>query len=156
MAKQTINIGVAVNDGTGDALRTSFDKTNDNFDEIYLAGPVGTNIKVTANTLVSTDTNGNITIDPDGTGIVTINSDLIIAGTVRGDSSSIIQFESEVGIENLGAGGNEAIALADPIRLRHLTTAERDALSPTNGYLIYNSSTNKVQARAGGAWVDLH
>ena len=36
MAKQTINIGVAVNDGTGDDLRTSFDKTNDNFDELYL------------------------------------------------------------------------------------------------------------------------
>ena len=35
MAKQTINIGTAANDGTGDPLRTAFDKTNDNFNEIY-------------------------------------------------------------------------------------------------------------------------
>ena len=35
MAKQTINIGTVANDGTGDALRDAFDKTNDNFDELY-------------------------------------------------------------------------------------------------------------------------
>ena len=32
MAKQTINIGSAANDGTGDPLRTAFDKINDNLD----------------------------------------------------------------------------------------------------------------------------
>lgn len=37
-----------------------------------------------------------------------------------------------------------------------LTTTERDALTPTNGMVIYNSSTNKLQVRAAGAWVDLH
>lgn len=36
MAKQIIGIGVSANDGTGDPLRTAFDKTNDNFDELYL------------------------------------------------------------------------------------------------------------------------
>lgn len=35
MAKQTVNIGSAANDGTGDPLRTAFDKLNDNFDEVY-------------------------------------------------------------------------------------------------------------------------
>lgn len=35
MAKQSIGIGTSANDGTGDALRVAFDKTNDNFDEIY-------------------------------------------------------------------------------------------------------------------------
>ena len=35
MTKQTINIGTVANDGTGDPLRTAFDKTNDNFDEMY-------------------------------------------------------------------------------------------------------------------------
>lgn len=35
MAKQVINIGTTPNDGTGDSLRDSFDKTNDNFDEVY-------------------------------------------------------------------------------------------------------------------------
>jgi hypothetical protein len=35
MAKQTINIGTTPNDGTGDALRNAFDKTNSNFTELY-------------------------------------------------------------------------------------------------------------------------
>lgn len=156
MAKQTINIGTSANDGTGDPLRTAFDKTNDNFDELYLAGPAGTNIGISSNTISSTNTNGDITLDPNGTGDVTINSDLIVSGSIRGDSSSVVQFESEVGIRSLGAGGDAAITLADPIRLPNLTTAERDALTAANGWLIYNTTTSKIQAYAGSAWVDLH
>jgi len=41
MAKQIINIGTVPNDGTGDPLRSSFDKVNDNFNEIY--GALGGN-----------------------------------------------------------------------------------------------------------------
>ena len=37
MAKQTINIGSAANDGSGDPLRNAFDKSNDNFNELYFA-----------------------------------------------------------------------------------------------------------------------
>ena len=39
MSQQTINIGTVANDGTGDPLRTAFDKTNDNFDELYPVAP---------------------------------------------------------------------------------------------------------------------
>ena len=35
MAKQTVDIGTYANDGTGDSLRTAFDKINDNFTELY-------------------------------------------------------------------------------------------------------------------------
>lgn len=35
MAKQTINVGTTANDGTGDTLRDSFIKVNDNFTEVY-------------------------------------------------------------------------------------------------------------------------
>ncbi|RWP84901.1 MAG: hypothetical protein EOR12_27100 [Mesorhizobium sp.] len=35
MAQQTINIGSAPNDGTGDTLRAAYDKANDNFTELY-------------------------------------------------------------------------------------------------------------------------
>jgi len=35
MAQQTINIGTVANDGTGDPLRTAFDKSNDNFTDLY-------------------------------------------------------------------------------------------------------------------------
>ena len=44
MAKQVINLGSVPNDGTGDPLRTSFDKTNDNFNEIYTKFGDGTTL----------------------------------------------------------------------------------------------------------------
>ena len=48
MAKQTVGIGSVANDGTGDPLRTAFDKINDNFDEVYGADFVDEpNLKVT-------------------------------------------------------------------------------------------------------------
>ena len=43
MARQDINIGVEGNDGTGDSIRESFRKTNENFEEIYaIFGQSGT------------------------------------------------------------------------------------------------------------------
>lgn len=40
--------------------------------------------------------------------------------------------------------------------LPRMTSTQRDALTATNGFLIYNTTIDKAQARAGGAWVDLH
>jgi plastocyanin len=37
MTKKIINIGASPNDGTGDPLRNAFEKSNDNFNELYLA-----------------------------------------------------------------------------------------------------------------------
>ena len=52
MSQQTINIGSAANDGTGDPLRTAFDKINDNFNEVYdkLGGSGLSNITLTEST----------------------------------------------------------------------------------------------------------
>ena len=43
MAQQTINIGTVANDGTGDPLRTAFDKSNDNFTDLYAGAGVADN-----------------------------------------------------------------------------------------------------------------
>ena len=74
MAKQSIGIGSAANDGTGDPLRTAFAKINDNFTELYNATGAGAsnNVQISANSIISTDTNGNITLDPNGTGKVIV------------------------------------------------------------------------------------
>ena len=42
------------------------------------------------------------------------------------------------------------------IRLKPLTTAEIAALTPSEGMIAPNATTNKMQAYMGGAWVDLH
>jgi hypothetical protein len=66
----------------------------------------------------------------------------------------------EVGI---GTASPNAAALLDVTSTTRgflpprMTTAERDGIgSPPNGLMLYNSSTNKLQVRAAGAWVDLH
>jgi len=49
--------------------------------------------------------------------------------------------------------GTQFSALAAP----QLTGTQRDALlNVANGVIIYNSTSNKLQVRANGSWVDLH
>ena len=48
MARQEINIGVEGNDGTGDSLRESFKKTNENFQELYAVFGQGGTISFTS------------------------------------------------------------------------------------------------------------
>ena len=83
MAYQAVNIGTSANDGTGDQLRAAFDKINDNFSEIYteLGGTSLSNISISGNTISIDDTNGNLTIDPNGTGTI------ILTGAVTGSST---------------------------------------------------------------------
>jgi hypothetical protein len=77
MAQQIINTGAAANDGTGDPLRTAFTETNSNFTEIYTAGPVNSNVRITNNTILTLNTNGNLVLAPNGTGRVVANVDVV-------------------------------------------------------------------------------
>ena len=56
----------------------------------------------------------------------------------------------------ISCNGTGKVIFNSPTVLDSMTTAERDASSPSNGMIIYNSSTNTFQGRASGAWVDLH
>ena len=49
MTQQVINIGTSANDGSGDPLRTAFDKINSNFTEIYGQDAVGSNLDISEN-----------------------------------------------------------------------------------------------------------
>jgi hypothetical protein len=58
-----------------------------------------------------------------------------------------------------GAAGLKAAVIVEnsPLKLGLFTTTQRGTIiSPANGMLIYNSTTNKFQGYANGAWVDLH
>ena len=93
------------------------------------------------------------------------NTNNVFKGTLSG--VSILNYEK---IENTGTGSpviasNSTLTLSaseavivktSPLRLASFTTGQRDNLSPINGDLILNTTTNKVQARVNGSWVDLH
>jgi len=70
MARQNINIGSTANDGTGDPLRTAFDKINDNFIELYGASPFGQQITIAGNEISSNVTNANLKLTASGTGAI--------------------------------------------------------------------------------------
>ena len=55
MAKSTINLGTAANDGTGDSLRAGATKVNANTDELYSAIGDGTNLKDIVNSSMELD-----------------------------------------------------------------------------------------------------
>ena len=97
MSKQTINVGTASDDGTGDSLRAAFVKVNDNFTEVYneIGGESLSQLKFVANKITSDLTNDNIILDPNGTGKVEIEGETLFRGNtvstgiVRGASLQV-------------------------------------------------------------------
>jgi hypothetical protein len=97
MAKQTINIGSAANDETGDPLRTAMDKINDNFDEIYgvyqatgtiSSGNTTTNTSISntaglfsGNVSVTTVANSTIIRIANSTSSVNVTSGTVLVGS---------------------------------------------------------------------------
>jgi hypothetical protein len=77
MTQYVINIGAIPNDGTGDPLRTAFNETNLNFDQVFAAGPVLSNIQIANNTILTTNVNGNLVLAPNGIGVVQSNVNIV-------------------------------------------------------------------------------
>ena len=95
MAKQAINIGSSANDGAGDPLRTAFTKINENFTEVYteLGGSSLSNISITGNTIGTDDTNGNITLSPNGTGAIVVDTSKNLKFTTHTDNA-VLKFDA--------------------------------------------------------------
>jgi len=77
MPQYTIDIGAVANDGTGDPLRTAFNEVNLNFDQVFTAGPVLSNVRIANNTILTTTTNGNLILAPNGIGVVQSNVHIV-------------------------------------------------------------------------------
>ena len=76
MTQFIIDIGAVPDDGQGDPLRTAFDYTNENFNQIFAAGPVLSNIQIGNNTITTTVLNSNLILSPSGIGRVQFNNTL--------------------------------------------------------------------------------
>ena len=104
MARLNIDTGIEGNSATGDTLRTAMNKINTNFEDVYaIIGDPSTGL------LTTEITNGDIKVQPNGTGVVEIDqlqitdddiTSLITNGTVAitgngtgGVSIEAIQFD---------------------------------------------------------------
>jgi hypothetical protein len=58
--------------------------------------------------------------------------------------------------EILLSAGTRVAVTSSPLKMCSFSSAARDLLIAQNGDVIYNTTTNKLQVRAAGAWVDLH
>ena len=100
MARQNINIGSSANDGTGDPLRTAFDKINDNFVELYGGdndiNTLDANLDVNTFAITTGVTNGDITVTPNGTGSIKLGAMKFVGTTMSSDDSTQITIAENI------------------------------------------------------------
>ena len=88
MAKQNIDIGVEGNDGTGDSIRESFRKVNENFQELYAVFGIGGQISFTDLSDTPTTYQGNenkvpvVKSDGSGVDLLQLASNNALDGTI--------------------------------------------------------------------------
>ena len=70
MAQEVINIGALADDGTGDTIRGTGIKINNNFTELYATPFAQTSLGLVQNEISTTESNADIVLKPSGTGAV--------------------------------------------------------------------------------------
>ena len=163
MARQTINIGTNANDGTGDPLRTAFDKINDNFAELYGDGDASTILeqdtapKLSANldvnnNLITTDvTNGNVSIQPNGTGNISLAAIQVQGTTLSSTDSTTININEGLIVDGTTAVSG-ALSSATSLALASGATvtgiADEDNMSSNSATLLATQQSIKAYVDA--------
>jgi len=140
--KDSGGVGTIIFEGTStDSHETKLIATDPTADRTIAFPNAGGNVVI--DTATQTLTNKTLTA-PD------INSGTI-DGTVIGGSTAAAITGTAISGTSLTITGSTGT-----VQLPTLTTTQRNALTAANGMLIYNTTDSKIQAYAGGAWVNLH
>lgn len=118
---------------------------------------------------------GTVTLDEfDGNGsdtAFTLSQAGSAASTIVSINGTVQEATNTYTVSGTTLTFNEAPATGDKIQVRNFfsgselqpaskfnsyTTTQRNALSPSNGDVVYNSTTHKFQGYANGGWVDFH
>jgi len=79
MSQIIIDIGAAPDDSLGTPLRQAFADINQMFSEVYVAGPVDSNVRISNNSITTTVINSNLILNPSGIGKVQVNNSVVPA-----------------------------------------------------------------------------
>ena len=168
MAKQTINIGTAANDGTGDPLRTAFDKINDNFTELYGADDeaanyviedttpqLGGDLDVNGRRITSARSNEDIILLPNGTGGVVASGIRMAGTTLSADDSSSININEGLIVDG-SASVSGAATLSSTLAVTGAATlsstlAVTGATTMSAGLTATSLTTNTISANGSNA-----
>ena len=133
MAQQSINIGSAANDGTGDPLRTAFDKINDNFTELYgstaeandlledSTPQLGGDLDVNGRRITSARSNEDIVLLPNGTGGVVASALRFAGTTISSDDSSTVNINDGL-VVDCTASVSVAVTMASTLAVTGVAT----------------------------------
>jgi len=154
MARQNINIGSSANDGTGDPLRTAFDKINDNFVELYGSdndiNTLDANLDVNTFAITTGVTNGDITVTPNGTGSIKLGAMKFVGTTMSSDDSTQITIAENIqttGTMNVGGAATLSTSLALASGATVTAILDEDAMGT-------NSATALATQQSIKAYVD--
>jgi len=117
MAQEVINIGAQADDGTGDTIRGTGIKINNNFTELFARPSVISDINVIQNNISTTASDADLVINPSGSGSVTFPAirfnDNNIEGTRTNDDLKFVPNGSgSLIIDGIGFAGT-SISAAD-------------------------------------------
>ena len=103
--------------------------------------------------LVSADTLTNKTLTAP-----TITGAGAIAGVFTGNIDGIVGGNTPAAVTGTAISGTSiaVTGTAGAMKLNTVTTTQRNALTAAVGMIVYNSTTSKIEAYAGSAWVALH
>jgi len=133
MAKQSIGIGSSANDGTGDPLRTAFDKINDNFTELYgttaeandliedASPQLGGDLDVNGRRITSARSNEDIILLPNGTGGVVASALRFAGTTISSDDSSSVNINEGLIVDGT-ASVSGAVSMASTLAVTGVAT----------------------------------
>ena len=96
MAKQNVNIGTEGNDATGDSIRESFRKVNENFTELYAVFGVGGQINFTTLSDTPDSLEANKIIMTNTTGASVVQNTLASNSALDDDATDTITFDYSV------------------------------------------------------------
>jgi hypothetical protein len=134
--------------------------------DAVITGSLTAGAMLLSGSIIDTSDSSAITVTPAITfsSDVTVENNLIVTNTLTVDTLEVTNFQTAgSGTPELASdtdilltAGTRVEITQSPLKMASFTTTERNALTPQNGDVIYNTTDSKFQGYAGGTWVDLH